>query len=199
MIDSESGITVQQESYTPAHLRNPFSLRYSLVLLKSSEKYYPDYFRNLGTDESIFVRPIIQDTLYYYILGDFAEKSDAIALLQKSIEKGFTDAYIVNQYDLTNDVPVSVNTYSTRSNSASIKIYTIQIQASKIPLKDQSFKGLKAVTELHGSDGYYRYIVGEYQGFSKAKKAIENVVAAGYKDAFIREYNLLINQTIQTP
>jgi outer membrane protein OmpA-like peptidoglycan-associated protein len=194
MIDPTSGITIQQESYTPSHLRNPSSLKYSIVLLRSNEKYYPDYFRNLSLDELLFVRPIIQDSLYLYILGEFGEKSDAISYLKYSVENGFPDAYIVNQYDLNNDSPLSVNRYSGREQVFISKVYTIQLQAFKKPLADKKFNGLTDVMELYGADGFYRYVYGEFDGFSKAKDAIENVYSAGYKDAFIREYNILIDQ-----
>ena len=196
MIDPLSGITIQQESYTPSHLRNPYSLKYSIVLLKSGEKYYPDYFRNLRMDELLFVRPVIKDSLYYYVLGEFTEKSDAFSYLKYSVENGFPDAYIVDQYDLSSDASVSLNSYSGHEQSKVAKVYTIQLQAVRTPLKNKTFSGLKDVRELYGPDGYYRYVYGEFEGFSKAKNAIQKVNSAGYKDAFIREYNNLIDQTL---
>jgi outer membrane protein OmpA-like peptidoglycan-associated protein len=197
MKDPVSGVTIQQESYTPSHLRNPFSLKYSIVLLKSNGKLYPDYFRNLTMNDLLFVRIVKMDSLYLYALGEFGEKSDAISYLEYSVKNGFTGAYIVNQYDLNNDSPLSVNNYAGNVHISISKIYTIQLKAAKNPLKNKNFNGLKNVSELHGTDGYYRYVFGEYEGFSKAKDSIEAVYKAGYKDAFIREYNILLNQIIR--
>ena len=38
IIDPKTGITIRQETYTPEHLRQPFSFRYSIVLAQISEK-----------------------------------------------------------------------------------------------------------------------------------------------------------------
>ena len=66
--------------------------------------------------------------------------------------------------------------------------------ATKRPVNLNQFKALEKVKQIKGKDGFYRYVFGEFEGFSKAKTALENIQKSGYKDAFIKEYNLLIKQ-----
>ena len=44
IVDPHTGVIIRQETYTPEHLRSPYSLKYSIVLLKTKEKLYPGYF-----------------------------------------------------------------------------------------------------------------------------------------------------------
>jgi hypothetical protein len=54
------------------------------------------------------------------------------------------------------------------------------------------FKEFKDVREILGEDGYYRYVTGEFDQYSQAKEALVHYIDAGFKDAFIRDLNLLI-------
>jgi outer membrane protein OmpA-like peptidoglycan-associated protein len=194
VINPQTGISIRQESYTPQGLREPSSMRYGIVLVKSPEKFYPDYFRGFNLNELLFVRPVFRDSVYFYILGDFTSKSNAEVYLNFAREKGFKEGYIVNQYDL-NEPPHQLISKTERGRvSGSVKTYTIQLRASSSPLNMAGFNILGGVKEIKGNDGLFRYIAGEYEGFSKAKVALENVQRAGYRDAFIKEYGLLMRQ-----
>ncbi|MCK4700719.1 MAG: SPOR domain-containing protein [Bacteroidales bacterium] len=67
-----------------------------------------------------------------------------------------------------------------------IPIYIIQIYALINPPNSEAFNNVTDVRVFHGKDKFYRYTVGEYEGFSAAKKALNTIVEKGYKDAFIR-------------
>jgi outer membrane protein OmpA-like peptidoglycan-associated protein len=195
VINPQTGITIRQESYTPPRLRQPYSTRYNLVLLKTPEKSYPDYFSDFRMDELFFVRPVFIDSVYLYILGEFYERSEAESYLKFAREKGFTDSYIVNQYDIQEPQHQLMKQYESGGKRTSdIKIYIIQLRASKKPLSLNQFRSIEKVKEIRGNDGYYRYVFGEFEGFSKAKAALEMIQKSGYKDAFIKEYNILISQ-----
>jgi hypothetical protein len=56
------------------------------------------------------------------------------------------------------------------------------------------FKGMEGVNEVFSDDGYYRYIYGKYTSFKKAKDDLVHLQESGFKNAFIRELNLLINK-----
>jgi outer membrane protein OmpA-like peptidoglycan-associated protein len=194
IINPQTGIIIRQESYTPPQLRQPYSNKYSIVLMKSAEKYYPDYFRDFNMNELLFVRPVLKDTLYLYILGEFSDKSDAESYLSFAKGKGFKDAYIVNQYDLMEEPKQLISRTGTGRRSSDLRIYIIQLKASKVPINIAQFSGIEGVREIKGNDGYIRYVYGEFEGFSKAKTALDNVQKTGFKDAFIKEFNFLIKQ-----
>jgi outer membrane protein OmpA-like peptidoglycan-associated protein len=194
VINPQTGITIRQESYTPPQLRHSYSGRYSVVLMKSAEKYYPDYFKEFNMNELLFVRPVLKDTLYLYVLGEFSDKSDAGSYLSFAKEKGFKESYIVNQYDLMEEPRQLISRTGTGRRSNDVKIYIIQLKASRVPINLTQFAGIEGAREIKGKDGYLRYVFGEFEGFSKAKTALDVVQKSGYKDAFIKEYSLLIRQ-----
>jgi outer membrane protein OmpA-like peptidoglycan-associated protein/tetratricopeptide (TPR) repeat protein len=194
VINPQTGISIRQESYTPSGLRHPYSMRYGIVLMESPEKYYPDYFRDFRMSELFFVRPVLRDSVYLYILGEFKDKSDAESYLKFAREKGFKDGYIVNQYEMQEPPRQLINLTEVGRRSGEIKIYIIQLRASKTPLNINGFKVGGEIKEIKGNDGYYRYVFGEFEGFSKAKTALGSIHKSGYKDAFIKEYGLLIIQ-----
>jgi len=194
IVNPQTGITIRQESYTPPQLRYPYSKKYSIVLLKSTEKYFPDYFRDFSLNEFLFVRPVQKDSLYLYVLGEFSNRPDAESYLAFAREKGFKDGYIIDQYDLAEEPRQLVSISGPVHRSAEPGIYTIQLRASVTPIKISDFKGVDGVKEVKGKDVYYRYVYGEFAGFSKARSALETVQKAGYKEAFIKEYSLLLNQ-----
>ena len=194
IINPQTGIAISQESYTPPGLRYPFLMRYGIVLMKSPEKYYPDYFSTFKMNELFFVRPVFRDSVYLYFLGEFTNKSDAESYLGFVKEKGFKDGYIVNQYEMQEPPRQLMNLSDRGRRNGVTKIYIIQLMATKRPVNLNQFKALEKVKQIKGKDGFYRYVFGEFEGFSKAKTALENIHKSGYKYAFIKEYNLLIKQ-----
>ncbi len=191
IVDPQTGIVLRQETYTPEHLRLASSMRYSIVLKKSTGKLSMENFEGLKLNGMLFVRPIESDSISLYALGVFYNRPDAIKYLEYVKEKGFTEAYIANQYDLTNALKSNGQLAPVISTATGNKVYTIQLKATKLPVDLKLFKEFKGIREMLGDDGYYRYVMGEYGTFIKAKEALTLVLDAGYKDAFIRELNLL--------
>ena len=194
IINPQTGISIRQESYTPPLLRYPYSRKYSIVLLKSHEKYFPDYFKDFNLGELLFVRPVLKDSLYYYILGDFANKSDADSYLSLAKEKGFNESYVADQYALAEEPRQLISQPGPNLHGGEPGIYVIQLKASIVPLKISEFKGINNIREVKGKDKYYRYVYGEYTGFSKVTVALDSVRKLGYGEAFIKDYKLLISQ-----
>jgi outer membrane protein OmpA-like peptidoglycan-associated protein len=194
IINPQTGIVIRQESYAPPRLRQPYSMRYEVVLMKSAEKFYPDYFNDFKMNELFFVRPVFRDSVYLYILGEFADRSEAEKYLAFAKEKGFKDGYIVNQYEIQAPPRQLISETDANRRSGATRVYIIQLEASKTPLDLNKYKSLEKVREIKGNDGFYRYVFGEFEGFSTAKKALDDVHYSGYKNAFIKEYGLLIRQ-----
>ncbi|HVN57296.1 MAG TPA: OmpA family protein [Bacteroidales bacterium] len=194
IINPQTGITIVQESYAPPQLRYPYSVKYCIVLLRSQEKFFPDYFREFSLNELLFVRPVIRDSMYYYVLGDFANRSDADSYLAFVRQKGFKEGYVVDQYELAGEPKQLISQSDAGKKTGKPGFYVIQLRASTSQINLDAFKGLEKVKEVKGRDKYFRYVYGEYTGFSKAMAALVEVRRSGYKEAFIKEYSLLINQ-----
>jgi outer membrane protein OmpA-like peptidoglycan-associated protein/tetratricopeptide (TPR) repeat protein len=197
VVDPKTGIIIRQETYTPEQLRQPFSLRYSIVLLKTGRKLLPEYFSSLTNNKLFFIRTIKADTLSMYVLGVFYNKTDALKYLGYARDKGFKNAYILNQFDLDNESNMIINPEGKKAfiNHTDQKKYTIQLVATRNPINvEKIYSGLHGVSEIKGSDGYYKYYFGEYPTFSEAKNALLIVHKAGYGDAFIRNFYELITQ-----
>jgi outer membrane protein OmpA-like peptidoglycan-associated protein len=194
ILDPQTGVVIRHEAYTPEHLRQPSSIKYSVILMNTKEKLQSGYFSNLIKDESLFIRIIQTDSAYIYALGTFFNKADAIKYMGVAKEKGLKDAYIISQYDLDSQSPSlneengTVNFFQTR------KVFTIQLKATKTPINiSKIFPGYKGVREFVADDGFYKYFYGEYESIEQAKQAIV-AVKKDYDDAFIRELNLPVQK-----
>ena len=68
-------------------------------------------------------------------------------------------------------------------------VYTIQLFALKNPTDQVKTRGLKDIEKIVGSDGYTRYIWGEFMGKTSARQALSDVIQLGFYDAFIVDIN----------
>ncbi|MCU0472549.1 MAG: OmpA family protein [Bacteroidales bacterium] len=192
IVDPKTGIILRQETYTPEHLRMVSAMKYSIVLKHSTESLSPGFFDGLKLNGVLFVRTIDSDSQFIYAIGVFYNKTDAINYLEYVREKGFTDAYIVNQYELNKGINKQGKFTPPVNQPDGKKIYTIQIIATRSPVNMNQFNKFQGVREIIGEDGYYRYVTGEYTQFAKAKEALREYKEAGFSDAFIRELDQLI-------
>jgi outer membrane protein OmpA-like peptidoglycan-associated protein/tetratricopeptide (TPR) repeat protein len=192
IVDPKTGVIIRQETFTPEHLRLVSAMKYSIILMKSTEKVAADIFDNIKLNGMLFVRTIESDSVLTYALGVFYNKTDAIKYLSYVKENGFNNAYIVNQYDLNSETRVTRRLAPIVSQSAGKKIYTIQLKAAITPVNMSLFKNYPDVREIFCEDGFYRYVTGEYAQFLKAHEVLDTFKEAGFSDAFIRELNLLI-------
>ncbi|MDQ1297074.1 MAG: hypothetical protein QG611_1053, partial [Bacteroidota bacterium] len=139
------------------------------------------------------VRTIDSDSQSIYTIGVFYDRTDATHYLEYVKEKGFTDAYIVNQYDLLNKgLSKQVKNPPIISQTTGRKIYTIQVKATRSPVDMNQFSKYPGIREVTGNDGFYRYVTGEYPQYAKAKEALQEFKDAGFSDAFIRELDPLL-------
>ena len=196
IIDPGTGISISLEGYTPRHLRHPSSFRYSIVLAKGENELTPDSFGNLEMTTSLFINPVMNGKENTYLIGEFINKVDAVRYLAYVKEKGFKDAYIVNQYDISKPLhvdgepPVESETPATKQSQQQ-KTYVIQLAAARQPIKMSYFRETEGVREIYSSDRYYRYVTGEYPSVAKAKPDVILLREAGFKDAFIRNINTI--------
>ncbi len=195
IINPQNGIILNQKTYTPEHLRQPYSMKYNIILIKTTEKLPQDYFSNLAMNNMLYVNPVKKDSVFWYVLGIFYNKPDAIEYLSLARDKGLKDAYIINQYDLNNELKSTDTTNSGSKQTIVQKVFTIQLVTSKQPLNmSLIFKKLAGVMEMHGDDGLYKYTYGEYASITEAKTALIPIQESGFKEAVIVEINLLIHK-----
>ena len=197
IVDPKTGVVIRQETYTPEQLRQSFSMRYSIVLVKTAEKLSSGFFSPLTKDDLLFIRTLKIDTVTMYVLGVFYNKTDALKYLGYAREIGYNKAYIVNQYELDNESKVNLTPERRKAISDKIDqgLYTIQLKATQNPLDiGRIFSGIEGVNEIKASDGLYKYYYGEFKTLSMAKEALLKIKKEGYEDAFIRNLYLLITQ-----
>jgi len=194
IIDPQTGVTIRKDVYTPEHLRLPSSMKYSIVLTKSVKRLPEEHFSALSLGGRLFLKTAVSDSLSLYVIGVFYNRPDAVKYLGYAVEKGFKEAYIINQYELDGEAETLYSRIPVTSSTAGKKIYTIQIKAARSPVNMNTFREIQGIRELPGEDGFYRYVTGEYSTLSEAKNALRTLQASGHKDAFIRELNLLINK-----
>ncbi len=192
IVDPQTGIVLRQETFTPVHLRLPSSIKYSIVLKKSADKLPSSEFDNLNMNGILFVRTIQAEPGWMYSIGLFYNESDARKYLEYLRVKGYSDAYIVNQYDLNGIEKPDSGLLPDKNNLNGGIIYTIQVTATRSPVNMAMLKNIEGVREIPGEDGFYRYVTGEFTEYVRAREALGPILQAGYKDAFIRELNLLI-------
>jgi len=113
------------------------------------------------------------DGYYRYTYKKFKTKKEARKHLDEVINKGFTDAFIID-----------INKYIQRETKGNAE-YTIQLKALKNPINIKFFSNLKGVKEFIANDGYYKYTIGSYKTMEDARKSLKTIKAKGYKDAFI--------------
>ncbi len=190
IINPQTGVVLRQEVYTPEHLRQPSSMKYSIILLKTSKILTPAYFGEIISNESLVLRSIRQDTLIIYALGTFFNRTDAVTYLGFLQEKGLKEAYIVNQYDLDNESGRVTDTNSDAQTVATRRVYTVQLKATRNKLDIASvFPGIEGVREVKAEDGYYKYTIGEYESVTAARNAL-GPFKEMFDDAFIRVIDL---------
>ncbi|HUV00213.1 MAG TPA: OmpA family protein [Bacteroidales bacterium] len=194
IVDPKTGVVIRHETYTPEHLRQPSSMRYSVVLLKTRERLSPGHFNYLISDETLFLRTTTYDTTIVYSIGVFYNRADAVKYLGIVREKGMIDAYIINQYDLDNESSLQLVLPSEDKPAATKRVYTIQLKATKSSLNiSEIFPGYTGVREIKADDGFYKYVFGEFTSYSRAKAALAPVLE-DFSDAFIREINVIIKK-----
>jgi outer membrane protein OmpA-like peptidoglycan-associated protein len=164
------------EIFVPQNLKPKNDLSYT-VLLVTTETMTKDMPEKIGEEQ---IALIITDQAFLYTAGNFDHKADAIHLLNDAIDNGFPEAMLMEQENLEDlirslsgsNLPVSVT-------------FTIQIMALKNPVRTDYFRDLANVTMFSGSDGFYRYVYGDFQNISEALKELPRIQKMGYKDAFI--------------
>ena len=180
---------IPEEISIPGYLRGPYALRYFVIVIRVDESLPPDYFSRFSMDELRYVRELKMKDGYIYTLGSYAEKPRAIRTLGELFRLGFAEAVVVDQHELEEmvlDALVHESLLGRPTMITEIPWYTIQIYALKNTPHENAFRGLDNIMVFHGNDGFTRYTTGKYQGYLKAREALEMIHKKGYPEAFVR-------------
>ena len=189
LLNSDTNLVYKNEIYVPEYLKSDKELKHTILVIKVREKLADDHFSRYNIEELNYIQVDTANGEFYYTLGSFINKTRAIKMLGKLYDVGFSEARIIDDLELSEILGVE----SRKSNFLGrmieidgIPIYTIQIYALINTPNANAFEGVTNVKVFHGKDEFYRYTIGEYEGFTAAKSALKEIVAEGYKDAFIR-------------
>jgi outer membrane protein OmpA-like peptidoglycan-associated protein len=187
IVDEPSGATIHLEPFTPDHLRLRSAMRYSVILVKSDKPLTDNNFESLQYNSRLFLKTLQSENVNIYSIGIFYSKREANEFLDYVRENGFTDAFIINQYQITDELASLKRVTEIRSLPPGTKRYTIQVLATRGEADTKIFKDITGITSVEGDDGYVRYIYGEYDNFSDTKTDLTMLRESGFPDAFVRE------------
>jgi outer membrane protein OmpA-like peptidoglycan-associated protein/tetratricopeptide (TPR) repeat protein len=190
VLKSHPGQEIMQEVALPDLARGKNDLDYTIIVLKVPERLPPGYFDQYDIEELSYVREQEISDGYLYTLGGFAEKPPAVQMLGKLQSAGLTESRIVDQHELSDELEQE-DAFQGYLNSPGkideIPWYTIQIFALKKPPHPSAFRGRDDIQGYPCNDGFIRYCIGKYHGFSKALIDLPGIQEEWYKDAFIQE------------
>lgn len=194
ILKSDSLAEIREEMALPQYLLPKNSLNYTVIVLKVKEPLPDGFFDQYDMEELHYIREQKSTDGFIYTLGSFPQKQKAVKLLGELQELGFKDAEVVDQHELSDRVVEEEpdnGFFKMPEKISEIPYYTIQIFALKKPPHPSAFRGRKDVLAFECRDGFIRYCIGKYQGYSNAIKALPIIQNEWYKDAFIQEYSRL--------
>lgn len=110
-----------------------------------------------------------EDGFYRYTVGSTESREEAIAMKDKVVSLGYSDAFV-------RQVPKPFNF-----------TFSIQLMALRNPVDPSTLGKINKLTVEQGDDNWYRYFVGSYNTLEDAQLDLQRIVSLGYKDAFIRK------------
>ncbi len=193
VLRSETEVLIEKNVFIPDLFKDNKSLKYTVVVMKVKEKLSKDFFDQFAMKELEYVKEEKTADGYIYTLGVFLQKNEAFRITGDLKKVGLTEARVVDQHELSEIVGEDrVKTeafFGLPETTNELPVYTIQVLALKWLIDSENspkYRKYKGTTVYKSKSGYYRYTIGEYKGFTKAKAALKELKLKGHKDAFIR-------------
>jgi len=147
---------------------------------------------NSRRDSLIFLDTVINDIkVYHYNLEAMAEPEEPVEVTSETDEPEPDDGLKVagNHFQIQKGSPYSGdNPFEHSFVLPEGPFYRIQLAAYGNPVEYDFFGGISPVTTEVTDQGITRYYAGKFVSFDAAEKAIIQLQAVGYKDAFIIGY-----------
>lgn len=197
IINPGNANVVVEDIYVPDNLKvNESTLFY--VLLLTNNKLLPQS-EFINKNKSEFLNPNVykKNNTYYYLVGNFKNKSNALPLLNEAIDAGFEAAKIINSFELS-DLQKIESGYTNQQKNISITPansdnYTIQIKALSKRVDESEFK-IENIIVTECIDGLFRYTVGNFSNYDEAREYKIKIDQLGYEDSFILKVSDLQNK-----
>lgn len=190
IINAENVNVVTENIYVPDELKYKEHLTYTILLMIAPKPLEASYFKKSGYKvNNVWMYQTSEG--YLYTVGQFGQKADALDMMNKVVDAGFPDAKIISSLEYHELIQANTNVYKQKLAEESNQVFTIQLCALKNPIENNKLKGMFDVEVVHGNDGFYRYVYGEFIGKISAKQALNDVLQRGFTDAFIVEVNNL--------
>jgi len=173
----------EQLRYAPDGRRKSNEI-YTILVSKTDKK--------LSADKTTGLTETKVGDEFFYTSGEYKQKSEALKDLNQHIDKGFVDASITSMSQLgweKNETQTSYNARQSEQLPSTGGKYTIQLKASVKPLDLAFFKSMKGVKEHYSSDGFYRYIYGQFPTIEIAREECKKIIEQGFPDAFVTSMN----------
>lgn len=186
LLKSDKKIILQSDFEIPENLKAR-ELTYTIFLFELEDKLPSVYFDEYPEFKPYQMHEYESNGKFYYTLGTFKNKSESIKLFNTVLDYGFADAEILSSYDMEEVLNPAKSARKSPSQLTPGQSFTIQILAVKHPVSENYFSNIKDVETCVCRDGYYRYIYGIYNSWNEAQNKLAEIVAKGYKDAFIMD------------
>ncbi|MEA1897396.1 MAG: OmpA family protein [Bacteroidota bacterium] len=190
VLKSEGEVVIENNVYIPNLLKDSKSLKYTVVVMKVREKLPEDFFDQFDMKELEFVREEKTEDGFIYTIGVFLQKNEAFRVTGDLRKVGLSEAKVVDQHELSELVAAEGSSsrvlFGQPETTQELPVYTIQIMALKKLIDTDKTKKYKGAKAYKSKGGFYRYAIGEYKGYMKAKTALKELQRKGHKDAFIR-------------
>jgi outer membrane protein OmpA-like peptidoglycan-associated protein len=191
ILKSDSVAEIREEIALPQHMQSQYALNYTVIVLKVKERLPDGFFDQYDMEELQYIREQQAADGFVYTLGSFPQKQRAVTLAGELQERGFNDAEVVDQHELSDIVTEEIpdqGFLEMPERISEIPFYTVQIFALKEPPNPRVFRGRDDILAFECKDGFIRYCIGKIQGYSNALKALPAIQKEWYKDAFIQDY-----------
>ncbi len=90
ILKSDPNLVIKEETYIPDYLRNDKDLKYTIIVMKVKEKLPDDFFNGFSMVELKYIGMEEAEDGYLYTLGIFIQKIEAIRVVGKLYEVGFS-------------------------------------------------------------------------------------------------------------
>ncbi|MCF8225220.1 MAG: OmpA family protein [Bacteroidales bacterium] len=185
-INNEAGDNIRMaEIFVPPSLVPVQDKVYTVFLLESDQLLdtLPDEI--LGQPVSL----IYTDSSKIYAMGNYNLITDAHEYLDKVIDNGYPEAYIIEKRNFENAIRKR-----THGNQMENLQYTIQIMALKIWGEMSIFPELDSVRIFKGNDGFHRVVYGTFNSIDDAQRVLPKIKKMEkYNNAFIRPLSFYEN------
>ncbi len=170
-----------------------------LVYSKKTNKLVGRYKPNPGTGYYTLILPTGEDFLIDFIIDNKKVKNTSMAINKDMTYAVVNKAVMLNEQSLVPVKPVEpedakdiTKANEKASDNAPSGKYTVQFVTLKKVLKDMSVLKVpdaNLIRIYECKDGNVRYVYGNFDTFTKAKKAKEEVIkTTGYSDPFVRYF-----------